>query len=159
MANNALDQKIAHLQMIQGVIGRMASDAQNLKTLAIAVAAAIIALGQTAGGITPWLAVVGTFPIVIFWWLNARYLHIERAYRHLYDLVRTDQPVEAFLMDWRSYRTAVASPLKIAFTQSVLFPYAAVIMILLLIASFAWGGASDKNGANVDGRPISRQVQ
>jgi phage FluMu protein gp41 len=53
MGIRILEQKIAHLGMIQGVIGRMASDSQTLKTLAITVAAAIIALGQTQGPTQP----------------------------------------------------------------------------------------------------------
>lgn len=141
-----LDSKIAHLQMIQGVIGRMASDTQTLKTLAITVAAAIIALAQAGTGITSWLALLGILPTLLFWWLTAHALHVERAYRHLYDLVRKDAPVESFAMDWRPYKQHVDNQLKLALSPTVLLPYVGVIVILIAVAIIAWGGAGATKG-------------
>lgn len=138
-----LEQKIAHLGMIQGVIGRMASDTQTLKTLAITIAAAIIALGQTQGatpsGSTPsYLPLIAVFPILIFWGLTGKQLHVERAYRRLYDAVRLDEEISPFSMDWREFRHQVAGPLRLAFSWTVALPYIGVVIIL--VAVWHYGG-------------------
>lgn len=159
MTGDALEIKIAHLQMIQGVIGRMASDTQTLKTLAITVAAAIVALAQGGGAITTWLALLGIVPTLLFWWLTAHALRIERAYRALYDAVRKDEPVEPFAMEWRPYQKKVDNPLKLAFSGSVLLPYLGVIMILIVVAVIAWGGASVTEGKSPDGQLAIEQTK
>lgn len=99
------EARIAHLGMVQGVISRVASDAQNSRTLAITLAAAMIAIAQTGSNATPWLAGLDIAPTLLFWWQNAFALHVERSYRNLYDEVRHGRIIEPFTMDWRSCYT------------------------------------------------------
>lgn len=131
------DNKIAYLQMIQNVIGRVASDSQNLKTLTMTVAAAIIALAQTGNHATPWVSILGIMLVVLFWWLTSHTLHVERAYRELYERVRLGHAEADFSMDWKAYAQKVEKPLKLGFSQSILVPYAAVIAVLLAVVAFS----------------------
>lgn len=137
--DDTLTKKIAHLGMIQGVISRMASDAQNLRVLALTLAAAILALGESAGDLAGPVALVALVPTFAFWWMTARHLHIERVYRHLYDKVRRDDAVDPFVMDWRPYRFKVDTIARIAVSQSVLLPFLSVVAMLLFIAWLRWG--------------------
>lgn len=137
MTHANLEAKIAHLGLIQGVISRMSSDAQNSRTLAITLAAAMIAIAQTGNSLTPWLALLAILPTVLFWWQNAYALHVERSYRSLYDKVRQDQAVEPFSMDWRPYRHE-RKPLRTAFEGVVAVPFVAVVAILVMVAFFAF---------------------
>jgi hypothetical protein len=131
-----LQTKLTHLQMIQGVISRMASDVQTLKTLAVSVTGAVVALAQPSGGATNWLVWISLLPIFVFWWLSAHSLHVERSYRQLYDLVRQDKEVETLSMDWRKYNDGVACTIKLAFSITILLPYAATAIVLILTAVF-----------------------
>ncbi|WP_108398260.1 hypothetical protein [Devosia submarina] len=130
------DARIAHLGMIQGVISRVASDAQNSRTLAITLAAAMIAVAQTGSAATHWLAVLGIAPSLLFWWQNAFALHVERSYRNLYDEIRTGRPIEPFTMDWRTYKHS-AGPFRTALEFVVALPFATVIVILAVVAKLS----------------------
>lgn len=128
--DQALQIKIAHLSMIQGVIARMAADGQSMKTLAITMSAAIIAIAPIGGSTSIVLAGTGLIALLFFWWQTAYHLHVERAYRRLYDLVREDKVVPAFTMDWRSYRDQIDNPLKLAISPSVLLPFFGMFVVL-----------------------------
>jgi len=87
---------IAHLNMLQGVINRMASSSFALKALAVMIAAAVIALASTQQFGRPILPVAGLLPVVVFWLMDAQYLRLEKLYRALYDDVRKGGKVEAY---------------------------------------------------------------
>ena len=85
-----MEDKRKHLELVQGVINRMASNSFMLKGWAVTLIAGIFAL---AGKDTDKLYfLVAYVPIIIFWGLDAYYLLQERLYRSLYDKVRqTDE--------------------------------------------------------------------
>lgn len=81
-----MEDKRKHLELVQGVINRMASNSFMLKGWAVTLVAGIFAL---AGKDTDKLYfLVAYVPIIIFWGLDAYYLLQERLYRSLYDKVR-----------------------------------------------------------------------
>ena len=81
-----MDKKLKHLEMVQGVINRMASNSFMLKGWAVTLVAGIFAL---AGKDTDKLYfLVSYVPVIVFWGLDAYYLLQERLYRSLYDKVR-----------------------------------------------------------------------
>lgn len=80
-----MEKKIAHLNMIQGVITRMANNSFALKGWSVTLVAALFALsGKDAN---QFYYLVTYIPIVVFWFLDAYYLYQERRYRDLYALV------------------------------------------------------------------------
>lgn len=81
-----MDNKIQHLQMIQSVITRMASNSFSLKGWAVTLVAAIFAL--TWANISRNFLLIALIPIFAFWALDAYYLNLERKNRKLYDKVR-----------------------------------------------------------------------
>lgn len=81
-----LENKIKHLEMIQSVINRMASNSFMLKGWAVTLVAGIFVL---AGKDTDKMYfLVAYIPIIVFWGLDSYYLLQERLYRSLYDKVR-----------------------------------------------------------------------
>lgn len=81
-----MDKKLKHLELVQGVINRMASNSFMLKGWAVTLVAGIFAL---AGKDTDKLYfLVSYVPVIVFWGLDAYYLLQERLYRSLYDRVR-----------------------------------------------------------------------
>lgn len=81
-----MDNKVNHLQMIQGIINRMASNSFALKGWAVTLVAGIFALASKDADKMYFL--VAYIPIVIFGCLDAYYLLQERLYRALYNMVR-----------------------------------------------------------------------
>lgn len=144
--------------MIQGVIARMAGDGQSMKTLAITISAAIIAIAPVGGPTAIVLAFTGLLALLFFWWQTAYHLHVERAYRYLYDQVREDKVVPEFTMDWRSYQAQIDNPLKLAFSPSVLIPFLGMFVILLVLVVITVCGvvATQANEANLDGTVVEQ---
>ena len=81
-----MENKLNHLQMIQGIINRMASNSFALKGWAVTLVAGIFALAGKDTDKSYFL--VAYLPIIIFWGLDGYYLLQERLYRALYDKVR-----------------------------------------------------------------------
>lgn len=81
-----MDKKLNHLQMIQGVINRMASNSFMLKGWAVTLVVGIFALaGKNANKL---YFLVAYLPICVFWILDSYYLCQERLYRALYNKIR-----------------------------------------------------------------------
>ncbi len=85
-----MENKIKHLEFIQGVINRMANNSFMLKGWAVTLIAGIFVL---AGKDTDKMYfLVAYIPVIVFWFLDSYYLLQERLYRSLYEKVRnTDE--------------------------------------------------------------------
>ena len=112
------ENKIAHLQMIQAAIERMAATSGLLKGWAITLVAAIFALGVK--DTDHRLILIGFVPVLMFWLLDAFYLRQERRFRDLYDAARQKSGEEVdFAMDLSASRQstfgAFADPVNSTF--------------------------------------------
>lgn len=97
------ENKRQHLEMIQGVINRMAGNLFFLKGWAITLVAALFALAAKDTNLK--YIIVAYFPVLIFWILDGYFLSQERLFRDLYDNVRKrDEKDIDFSMDTRTYR-------------------------------------------------------
>lgn len=81
-----MENKINHLEMIQGIINRMASNSFLLKGWSITLVAGIFALSTKDSNQKFFL--ITYVPLIVFWILDTYYLQQERKYRNLYDKVR-----------------------------------------------------------------------
>ena len=93
-----MEEKIRHLEMVQGVINRMAGNSFFLKGWMVTLVTAFFSLSDKDENTVYFLLVY--IPIFIFWILDAYYLRQERLYRNLYDLIRNIHPSKIdFSMD------------------------------------------------------------
>ena len=101
---NAMDAKLKHLEFIQGVINRLATNSFRLKGWTVVLVAALFALLSQAECVE--YASVALVPIIFFWGLDAYFLWQERLFRALYDHVRvlTDDNID-FSMDVGAFRS------------------------------------------------------
>lgn len=98
------DAQIKHLEFIQSVITRMATNSFLAKGWGLTVAGAFY--GFAVNHLNPWIALLGLMPVITFWWLDGYFLRTERLYRCLYDDARRPATViELFSMNVSSYRT------------------------------------------------------
>ena len=84
-----MEQKIAHLTFIQGVITRMGQNSFLLKGWSVTIVAALFALA--AQGANKQYVLVAYFPVVMFWLLDAFFLYQEKLFRKLYEKVGADE--------------------------------------------------------------------
>ena len=75
--------KLKHLEFIQNVITRMNTNSFQIKGWAITIVSATLALYASTKN--ECFILVGVFPSLIFWFLDANYLTQERRFRGLYN--------------------------------------------------------------------------
>jgi hypothetical protein len=125
------DHEIKHLDMLQGVIARMAGNSSNLKTWTVTLLAGIFALA--AKDADRRFLIVALAPAVGFWALDAYFLTQERRYRALYDDVRMQNGVDAFSMNTGAYTTT--KPYSAAlFSATLLAFYGAITVFVAILA-------------------------
>lgn len=78
--------KNTHLEMIQGIINRMATNSFSLKGWAVTLVSGIFVLSSKDADKMFFL--IAYIPILIFWGLDSYYLLQERLFRSLYNKVR-----------------------------------------------------------------------
>lgn len=81
-----MPEKMKYLELIHGVITRMASNSFSLKGWAVTLVAGFFALAEKDTDKMYFL--VTYIPICVFWFLDSYYLQQERLYRALYNHVR-----------------------------------------------------------------------
>lgn len=82
-----MDKKLKHLEFIQGVINRLATNSFQMKGWTVVLVAAILVILARENRLAA--AYIALAPILIFWALDGYFLWQERLYRTLYDRVRT----------------------------------------------------------------------
>lgn len=85
-----MDAKLKHLEMIQGIINRMAHCSFLLKGWSVILVSGLFALA--AKETDPLFVYLAYLPTTAFWILDGYYLYQERLYRKLYEEVRQLQP-------------------------------------------------------------------
>src|SRR5262249_6936434 len=127
------DQKIKHLEIIQGVITRMAGNSFLLKGWSVTLVAALFALA--AKDANTHFAALAIFPALVFWGLDAYYLRQERIYRKLYDKVRSSSDEEWsrnwFSLDTTDYRQDVESWLQTLRSPTIIAIHGCIVLLVL----------------------------
>ena len=122
-----MTSKIKHLELIQGVVNRLATDSFRIKGWAVILVSAILVLLVRESRAD--LAGLGFIPVLFFWGLDGYFLRQERLFRDLYDHVRLlkDDQVD-FSMDTSSFcQSWLAATLSI--TLSLFYGALAIAVI------------------------------
>ena len=135
-----MDNKIKHLELIEDIVSRMASNSFMLKGWAVTLVAGIFALATKDAD--KLYFIVAYIPIIIFWGLDAYYLRQERLYRSLYDRVRliNEENIdfslklskEEFNKEKNNYSCCLLSKTEILFYIPLALVCAGIIIITLL---------------------------
>ena len=134
-----MERQLAHLQMIQAVITRMAGNSFLIKGWSVVLIAALFALA--AANTNALFVYLAYFPAFMFWALDAYFLRQERLFRKLYDYVRTlDVSQIDFSMNTKAFEDEVDSVWDVAWSHTLrLFhgTITATIIVVMLISIFA----------------------
>jgi hypothetical protein len=132
MEAHLMAAKLKHLEMIQAIISRMASNSFWLKGWSLTLVAALLTLsaGRT-GALYPLIAAF--LCCITFWMLDGFFLHQERLFRALYNAV-AQKPPEAidFSMDTQDYTTKVDSWARVCISRTLALFHGAVLTALIL---------------------------
>ena len=130
-----MESKLKHLEFIQGVVNRLASDSFRIKGWSVVLVAALFVLLAREGRVD--FLFIGLVPVFFFWGLDGYFLWQERLFRALYDHVRglNEREVD-FSMDTGAFRigwdrTWLGATLSVT---PVLF-YGALIAAIVLAVS------------------------
>lgn len=111
-------KKMAHLEMIQGVITRMASNSFALKKWGVALVAGVLAIAGKES--ESWAYLIALVPVTMFWFLDSLYLQLERKFRCLYDCVRLQEEKNVdFSMKYCEVSIAVKDSKKLCYFSSL----------------------------------------
>src|SRR5215469_6682121 len=126
-----MEKKLAHLDMIQNVITRMAANSFLIKGWCVTLVSAVFILSAKDANTT--FIIDAIFPALMFWALDAYFLRQERLFRKLYDKVRTTNEGNIdFSMNTAPFARQVSPWLRVALSQTLLIFYSAVILAILI---------------------------
>ncbi len=124
-----LGAKIAHLGFIQGVIDRMGSNSFLLKGWSVTLVAAVFALSSKDAD--QRFILLAYFPVIVFWVLDAYFLHQEKLFRKLYEKVASgDISSKEFVLNTAIVRDEVASVSSVFFSKTLFLFHGLIVSIV-----------------------------
>jgi hypothetical protein len=138
------DREALHkeIDLIQGIINRMANNSFLLKGWLISLVAVILALTKDsiAAKVLSYFGML-LLPVIAFWYLDAFFLHKERCYRKLYEWVIANRnSTNDFLynLDYTRFKNQVKNTFCIMFSKTT-FPFYGTIALVLIIITICRG--------------------
>lgn len=129
-----MSSKEVHLQMIQGVVDRMARNSFLLKGWAVVLVSAMFALAARDANVA--FVYLAYFPCIVFWGLDGYYLWQERLFRALYDHVRGREENDIdYSMDVKQGDTTDVTWLG-AVISKTLFAFHGVVLASIILVMF-----------------------
>ncbi len=127
-----MESKLKHLEMIQGVINRMASNSFLLKGWSVTLISALFALA--AKDTNQLFIYLAYFPCVAFWSLDGFFLWQEKMYRKLYQEV-TQKPESDidFNLNAVKYKDDVESWFSVCFSTTLKMFHGVIFGVIVLI--------------------------
>lgn len=142
-----MDKKLKHLEMIQGVINRMAHNSFLLKGWSVLLVSALFAL--SAKEKNAYLVPLAYFPALAFWVLDGYFLWQERLFRKLYDHVRVlDDGDVDFSMNISPVLSKVDPWSKVMFSNTLAIFHGAIVATILFVMAVFFFIVSGKELSN-----------
>ena len=130
-----MENKRKHLEMIQGIINRMAGNSFLLKGWVVTLIVGLFALdvSKTNGE----LIKISFLPIIVFWLLDGYFLYEERLFRDLYDDVRGK---EENLIDFSMKRKkSTIRYFDALFSKTIFLIYGSLSVVVAYVEDMARG--------------------
>lgn len=124
------ENETEHLQLIQSIINRMASNSFLLKGWCMTLLTALMAWGIDKNA-NIWIASI--LPLLGFWYLDAFFLKTERAYRSLYNkAILKDETIPLFSLN-PMYSREQHTIWQSFFSQTLSVFYGGLIVLIIIV--------------------------
>lgn len=141
-----MENKLKHLEMIQGIINRMAGNSFLLKGWSVVLISALFALAAKDSNI--YFVYLAYFPAISFWSLDGFFLRQERLYRKLYDKVRMQKEEDiVFSMNTSEFTKDVSSWFCTCFSTTLRIFHGAILGTILIVMIIALNLSDCQMGA------------
>ena len=138
-----MDKETLHkeIDLIQGVINRMANNSFLLKGWTVTIIVGVLALTKdtiVTNDVT-YFALILLIPLCVFWYLDAFFLHKEKCYRELYKWVIENRPTSneyKYDLNYKRFENDVDSIAKIMRTSTIGVFYGIIALILIGITAY-----------------------
>ena len=130
-----MEKKLAHLEMIQGIVNRLASNSFLLKGWTVVLVSALFALTASEGRV--YFVYLAFLPAIAFWVLDGYFLWQERLFRALYDYVRKlkEEDVD-FSMDTSIIKDKVKPWFAVMFSITLLIFHGIIVCAIVIVMLF-----------------------
>ena len=121
---------VEELKIVQDIIKRMALNSFLIKGWTITLVVATLLLKGEK-----FQVFIAFIPILVFWYLDAYFLWLERLYRRLYDWIRTNRLTTdeyLFDMNYRRFIKDEQSRLRIMFSLTLGWFYGSIFVLTLI---------------------------
>ena len=129
-----------HIEIMQGVISRMADNSRSCKVWCVTLVAAVLFLSSRSDG--PNQVLIALAPAVLFWILDSYYLSLERAFRESYSaFVKKVHDGQAQVSDLYVVKPTGSVPrgvLWALFKSTSVWPFYLVVAATVVLARFAF---------------------
>jgi hypothetical protein len=128
-----MDGKIAYLEMIQGVISRMASNSFLLKGWTVTLVVGLLAFANVKEMDSKFV-LLALVPTLFFWFLDGFFLHQEWLFRKLFERAATldvNQKID-FSMNTQPYLSKVKKLHRAILSKTLLMFYPPIIIVIIL---------------------------
>lgn len=135
MENDSIQILHKEIDLIQSVITRMQNNSFLIKAWFITLASVLLAITKDTIVLSePYSCAIILFPLILFWYLDAYFLHKEKCYRKLYSWVvqnRSTTNAHLYDLDYKRFESSVPNVGKIMFTET-LWPFYGLVAVLLV---------------------------
>ena len=131
---NIKDFMIKELEIIQAIINRMANNSFLIKGWTITLVVVTLLLKENK-----YHTFIAFIPILVFWFLDAYFLRLERLYRRLYNWVKDNRlKTKDFLFDlnYKRFEKEEQSILRIMFSITLGLFYGSIFGLTLIYVIF-----------------------
>ena len=131
---NIKDLMIKELEIIQEIINRMANNSFIIKGWTITLVVVTLLLKGNK-----YHTFIAFIPILVFWFLDAYFLRLERLYRRLYNWVKDNRlKTKDFLLDlnYKRFEKEEQSILRIMFSITLGLFYGSIFGLTLIYVIF-----------------------
>lgn len=140
-----MEKKLKHLEMIQGVINRMAHCSFLLKGWSVILLSGLFALAAKEAN--PLFVFLAYLPVIVFWVLDGYYLFQERLYRNLYGHVRKLEPGDIdFEMNATRFKGKDGASWHESIMSKTMFFFHGILVLTVIIVMLVC--ITGKGGAN-----------
>lgn len=125
------DYMLKEIDIIQDIIKRMASNSFMIKGWTITLVVITLLFKRT--DVQIWIAFI---PLIVFWYLDAYFLHQERMYRELYKWViknRMNTTENLFNMDTKRFLKDVDSISKTMRSKTLGLFYGSILVLIIIL--------------------------